>query len=156
LPRFVVVAARLLYLAYVADDNTRRPPTNGGHWVLGTVIALACGVIVAAIRFRPPPPFAKSLIVATSIMASAIMLAVAADERTRLSRAIVETKDRTCVEGPLVASTERGFYLANGRDHAIALVPQDEVVRSVIQRPKLVVADSLIITGACPSDVPGH
>jgi hypothetical protein len=73
-----------------------------------------------------------------------------------VSRAIVQTMDGRCVEAPLVASTDRGFYLADGRNHAIALIPRDEVFRSVIQRQKLVVADSFILTGACPCDVPAR
>lgn len=150
----VVALVGLVVPASATRSNDGRAPTNGGHWVISTVLALLMGFLVAAGRIDPPPSFAVALLVVTSVSASALALAVAADERTRLSRAVIETKDRKCVEGPLVASTDRGFYLGDGQNHSIALIPRDEVVRSIIERRKLVVADSFLLTGESPPEIP--
>jgi hypothetical protein len=161
LAALAVVNVALIALAVILRSSGPGAPPRDTYYVPATVLALAVGSVIACVRFlrrgASPERMLGRLLLATAIVASTLLpLAMAADERTQLSRVIVETKDHRCVEAPLVASTDRGFYLADGRNGAIALIARDEVVRSVIQRRKLTVDASLILSGACPRDMPRH
>jgi hypothetical protein len=101
-----------------------------------------------------PPPNGAALLVFAAVFAALMSFANTADQVTRLTRVLVETREHDCIEGPLIASTDRGFYLADGQHDAMTLISRDDVLRAVMLRNKLVVDSSFILSGSCPIEVP--
>jgi hypothetical protein len=147
----IVLAASVAVV--VATPSKRSPGLRDTHYAVGVAIGAATLILLVAVRNRGRrqrlPPAVIVLLIA--VLSAALALAAAADQRTKLSEVVFRTTSHRCLAAALIASNDRGLYLADGVHHLIVLVPNERIVAQAVLQRKVYADASVITLSACPS-----